>query len=108
MSLYSQYIKEREDKETIENDRGFLTYFFIPQGCYIQDLYVSPDYRHSHEASQLADQVVEIAKQKGISKLYGSVSPNSQGGTDSLKVLLAYGFKLDSCGPAGIIMVKDI
>jgi len=56
----------------------------------------------------MADQVAVIAKEKGFNKLYGSVVPTAKGSSESLKVLFAYGMRLDSAGPNAIITVKDI
>lgn len=108
MSLYGDYIKERLNKEIVESDVGFCTYFFVQDGVYIEDLYVKPEYRKGHIAANLADQVAEIAKQKGYKKMYGSVQPSSQGSTASLRVLLAYGMELESAQPNAIIMSKGI
>lgn len=108
MSLFGDYIKERLSKEIVENDLGFCTYFFLQDGVYIEDLYVRPEYRKGHIAAKLADQVAEIAKEKGFKKMYGSVRPSSKGSTDSLKVLFAYGMRLDSAGPDAVITVKEI
>lgn len=108
MSLFGDYIKERENKEIVEDSTGFATYSYLPQGVYIQDIYVAPDYRHAGTAAKFADQIAVIAKEKGHTKMYGSVMPSAKGATSSLKVLLAYGFQLDSAGPNAIIMVKDI
>lgn len=108
MSLYADYINERTGKEIVESDKGFATYYFHKDGCYIEDIYVQPDYRKSGEASNMANKIAEIAKSKGINKLYGTVCPSANNSTDSLKVLLAYGFKLDSSISNLIALVKEI
>lgn len=108
MSLFASYIKERENKDIIETDKGFATYYFVNDGCYIQDIYVNPDHRKECVAADMADQIASIAKEKGCDKLYGSVSPSANGSTSSLKVLLAYGFSLHSAANNFIVMVKDI
>lgn len=108
MSLYGQYIKERENKDIVEDDYGYATYFFINDGVYIQDIYVHPDHRHSNIASKYADEIANLAKQKGYKKMYGSVVPSMSHSTSSLKVLLSYGFRLESSERNAIIMVKDI
>ena len=108
MSLFAEYIRERCNKEIIETEKGFLTYFFIPAGVYIEDLYIKPDFRHSHEASKMADKVAEIAKARGVTKMYGTVMPSANNSTDSMKVLIAYGFKIDSAEHNAIVMVKEI
>lgn len=108
MSLFGQYIKERENKEIIETDQGFATYFYLNDGVYIENIYVAPDYRHLKGASKLADQIAELAKAKGYSKMYGSVAPSTNNSTDSLKVLLGYGFQLQSAEHNFISFVKEI
>lgn len=108
MSLYAQYIKERLNKEIIETEKGYAVYFFIQDGVYIEDIFVSPDHRHSHEAARMANEIADIARKQGYTKMYGSVKPSANYSTDSLKVLIAYGMKLKEAGPDAIIMVKDI
>lgn len=107
-SLFGQYIRERQNKEIVEDERGFCTYFYLKDGVYIEDLYVKPDHRQAGVASSYADKVAELAKAKGFNKMYGSVALMANHSTSSLKVLLAYGFQLDSAHNNSIILVKDI
>ncbi len=107
-SLFAQYIKERENKEIIESDIGFATYYFVDKNCYIQDIFVKSDFRKSGEASRLADEISKIAKENGCTKLYGSVVPSAKGSTESLHVLLHYGFKLNSSINNFIAMEKEL
>ncbi len=108
MSLYAQYIKEREGKEIVEDNQGFATYTFVHDGVYIQDLFVHPDFRQKGAASRYADQIAEIAKSKGYSKMYGSVCLSAKSCDDSLKVLQAYGFKLAHYDGGLLFMVKEL
>lgn len=108
MSLFGEYIQERENKGIIESETGFATYKFLNDGVYIEDIYVKPEARKSGEATRLADMICDIAKEKGMTKVFGSVSPSAIGSTASLKVLLAYGFRLDSCTNNFIWLVKEL
>ena len=108
MSLYAEYIQERLGKHIIESDKGFATYTFLQDGVYIEDIFVHKDHRQTKEASRMADQIAEIAKEKGFKKMYGSVKPTANHSTSSLKVLLAYGFRLIESGPDAILLVKEI
>ncbi len=108
MSLFSEYIKERGGKEIVESDKGFATYYYVNDGCYIEDIYVKEEFRKSGEASRLANEISEIAKSKGYKMLYGTVCPSANGSTSSLKVLLAYGFSLDSSMNNLIVMKKEL
>ena len=107
-SLYGQYIAERANQAIVEDEFGFATYMFTEKGVYIEDIYVLPDHRHEHRASKYADEIAKIAREKGCTKMYGSVVPSANHSTASLKVLLAYGFYLDSSTNNFILMVKDI
>lgn len=108
MSLYSEYIKEREGIETVESDRGFATFLFQDKECYIKDIYVRPEYRKTDEASTMANIIAEVAKRQGCKYLTGSVAPNTKGATESMKVLLAYGFKLAKSTPELIWFFKEL
>lgn len=108
MSLYGDYIKERLNKEIVEDERGFATYYYLADGVYIEDLFVAPDHRHENIASDYADRIAKLAKDKGYSKMYGSVVPSAKHSTSSLKVLLAYGFQLESSAINMIVMSKVI
>lgn len=108
MSLLADYFKEKGLKEIIEDENGFATYMFLPEGVYIEDIYVRPEARKSGHASKYADQIAEIARAKGFSKMFGSVVPSSNGSADSFRVLLAYGFQPNKCTNNLVIFVKDI
>lgn len=108
MSLYGQYIKERENKNIIENEVGFATFYFNQDCCYIEDIFVVPEQRKSHQAARFADEISIYAKEKGCKWLIGSVKPSASGSTESLKVLLAYGFKLSTAYDDQIYFKKDL
>jgi len=108
MSLYREYLKEYTDKEVIETEKGFATYSFTNDSVYIQDIYVSPNFRQSSAASEMADGIALLAKERGIKTMLGSVIPTGNNSTTSLKVLLAYGFRLDSCTNNFILFKKDL
>lgn len=97
MSLYSSYLSEKTDKEILETEHGFATYSFPdPQTVYIEDIYVLPKHRKTGEASLLATKIMGIAKERGCTKMVGTVQPSTKNSTDSLRVLLAYGMTLES------------
>lgn len=107
-SLYSMYLKEREGFDIIESDKGFATYKIIGQECYIRDIYVKPEFREQNIASEMADKIALIAKENKCSHLSGSVDTNVRGSTTSVKVLLAYGFKVLKNSFSMILFVKEI
>lgn len=108
-SLYAEYIKERENFEIIEDERGFATFKTFENGeCYIRDIFVRKEYRKSNIASMYADQITEIAKRRGCTYLTGTVSPKANGSTISMAVLLGYGFKLLDSQNDKIVFIKEI
>lgn len=109
MSLYGQYIKEREDYEILEDSEGFCTYKILDNGeCYIRDIYVIPELRRSNKAESMANKVAEIAIREGCKLLVGSVCTISKDPTTSLKVLLAYGMKFHSIQDNMIYLIKEL
>lgn len=93
MSLYSQYVKEREGGYVLELPHGFASYFIVGPECYIRDIYVEPAYRNDGLAARMADEITKIAKSKGCTVLTGSVHPEANRAEDSRKVLQFYGMK---------------
>lgn len=110
MSLFGEYVKERSNKSIIEDEYGFATYYaaFNNEYMYIEDLYVKPAFRKENRASIYADEIAEIARKKGIKKLLGSIDINTNNSTASMKVLLAYGFKLLDIKGQLIYLEKEI
>jgi hypothetical protein len=107
-SLYGKYIAEREGKHILEKEHGFATYLFESDYCYIVDIYVEPEHRRSKLCYQMADEIALEAKEKGYTKLVGSVCPQAIGATASLKVLLNYGFELMKSGTTMIYFIKEL
>lgn len=93
MSLYGDYIKEREDFDIIEDWRGFASYRIDGPVCYIRDIYIKPDQRKTKVHYEFSDKIVEIAKERGCTKLLGTVDPNDKAATRNIKVLLGYGLQ---------------
>ncbi len=110
MSLYGQYILERTTDKIVESPSGFATYRYINDGksVYIIDIFTVPESRKKGDAAALADIIAEEAKAKGCSEMLGTVCPSAKGSTISMKVLLAYGFELQSAVNDGIVLRKEL
>lgn len=108
MQQLALYLKEREGFDSIITDEGFACYRISGEECYIKDIWVAPDFRKSHIASKMADQITWIAKKSSCKFLTGSVAIGANNPETSIKVLLAYGFKLSGLVNGGIIFRKDI
>jgi GNAT superfamily N-acetyltransferase len=110
MSLWAEYLKEREGIETIEALDGFATYKLFPdtKECYIIDVYTKKEARKSGLAAGLADQITEIAKNHGCTILTGTVDPRLPSATTSVMVLVSYGMRLLRAEPSKLVFMKEI
>lgn len=108
MQHLANYLFEREGLESLVTDKGFATYVINGDDCYIKDIYVHRDFRKEGVASLLADGIAETARERGCKYLTGTVMPSANNSTDSIKVLLAYGFRLHSAVQNGIFFRKDL
>ena len=107
--MWADYQNERLGKQVIENDKGFAIYDYIDaEQCYLEDIYVKPEFRKTGVASELADIVTELAKAKGCKYLIGSVVCGLNGDTNAMKAFLAYGMRLSEVNGRVIILSKDI
>lgn len=108
MSLYADYIKERGVKGIVEIPEGFATYAISGEECYVEDVYVAPEHRKKGTCFNLADQIANLAKAKGCKYMTSTVVPSARGSTESVKVILAYGFKLAKAEHNAIWFYKEI
>jgi len=109
MSLWADYIKEREGTYTLEYpEQGFATYTFSGTECYIRDLYVSPVARKQGTATALANEISDIAKLRDCKTLTGTVCVGAKGDTASMKIFLQYGMKLHSVSGNMLVLSKDL
>lgn len=92
--MYADYVKERLGKEYHETANGFCIYSFGPNYVYIEEIYVKPEARFTYEGTELANTVCEIAQKRGIKYMVGTVCPEANGSTSSLKALLSYKMQL--------------
>lgn len=107
--LYAQYLKDREGGEVFEiQNQGFATYFINNQECYIRDVYVVPELRKTGICSSMVESISKIAKTKGCNYLITTVMPTAPYSTESIKVVLACGFKLVNSNSQLVYFKKDI
>lgn len=108
MSLFAEYKKERENKETYETEHGFATYVINGEECYIEDIYVRPEYRRFKYGTEIGNEVMRIAKEKGCKYLTGTVYTHLGDPTASVKSLFSFGFKVMSADKNVIYFLKEI
>lgn len=108
-SLYAEYINERGDAKIIELSQGFATYNILNQDqIYLMDVYIKPDYRRTHIASELANMVAVEGRKAGCKEMITTIIPTLNGSTISVKTVIGYGFKLKSAKENLIVFYKEI
>lgn len=105
-SLYAQFMEERENKLVYETKKGFITYCFSGDECYIESCYVIPAFRKKGVAANMANIVAESARAAGCKFMTCTVCPRVNGATDSLKAFLAYGFELVGVTADNLVILK--
>lgn len=93
MSLYGDYIAEREGKAIIEREYGFATYYINGPECYIADVFIAKDHRGKGLSVKLGIEIEDIAREKGCKFISFSIHPGSMGAEHSVLILLKEGFR---------------
>ena len=108
IDMYAAYLEELGAKHLFRNDKGFVIYSFVDNNCYIEDIFILPQYRGKQEFNSLADSIIKIANQKECKKLLGSVIPSISASTRNVKIMLDYGFKIVSSANNFIVFEKEV
>ena len=107
-NLYSLYLAEKEGKETLEiPDVGFITYKILGEVCHICIIYVKPLHRNAQNARNLVRAVIEKAGPncKSLTAVCNTSQTNT---TNTLKILLHYGFEVVGVERNDILLYKDL
>ena len=109
-SLYSKYLLEKEGKQTIETEKGFVTYKIVhAEGknlVHVCVLYIDPAYRNAFAAREL----INILKDKysaDCKAFTATVFTKQFNTTSTLKVLLYFGFEVVGLQGDEILLYKD-
>lgn len=105
--MYKQYFEEM-GSEVIETPYGWANYIVTGQECYIENIYVLPEYRKKKEASLIADKITEIAKERGCKYLLGSTNTKKPSVERSIQAIIGYGFKYLRSDENSIWYFKEI
>lgn len=93
MSLYSEYIKERENKSIIEFDNAFVSYKINNNFLFIEDMYIRPEYRKNN-ISKLLDTMIQYEAINNKCKyIICSVSTLASNWIKSIKVIRHSNYK---------------
>jgi len=106
---YKEYILETQHCKILETDYGFATYRIEGPLCYIIDVYVHPDQRSQKLSHELADIIVQEAKEMGCNQLLTTVNmSNPQENRENIYAILKYGFNLVRSNEHALYFIKRI
>lgn len=110
MSLYAEYIREREAgvSDIIENNLGFVVYSLLPGECFIKDIYVQPEFRKESYAERMITKVEIIAKRHGYNTLGALVDLTSPSYKDGFRLASKLGFVYKGRVDTAMIFHKEI
>lgn len=108
MSLYAQYLKEREDCEVLENEFGFLAYRITPgHGCFIRDFFTVPEERGKGHGKALWAELQMLAQKHDCTDFVAQVDTRTKTANESLNIILAHGFRVVSAEENRIFLFKE-
>lgn len=111
MSHYADYLKEAFNREVIEDERGFISFYILPEMptvCCFLDIYVAPKFRGMDEANTLEELAIDWAREHGCQKVLGSLNMKISTPERSMKKFLKYGYKLSHVNGDFMYFIKDI
>jgi GNAT superfamily N-acetyltransferase len=92
MSLWADYVREREGKEVIEGEHYFISYGIEGDYCVIGDMYVREEHREHGIGWMIFAQVISAALKKGCTYLVSTVSTADRNYARSIAIHKAGGF----------------
>lgn len=93
-SLYSQYVKEREGLEVLENSKSFAVYCVHRDNMFIKDFFVKKEFRQQGIGSDLLKKLFKIALDSDLKSVICQVDLKANGANHSLCKLLNRGFEV--------------
>lgn len=108
MSLFADYIKEREGLDTIENEHGFLSFRIINDVCYVRDLFVTKPERGRGYARVLYGQLLRVARDSQCKKISCFVDCRAPNAAESLAVILTGDFKVVAAEDGLITLEREL
>lgn len=108
MSFYSDYIKERENKQYVEFENGFIVYKIVDKECYLSDMYINKNTRGGDEVKNYISALVEIGKKNDCENITANIYLNDSGANRTLRAALKLDFKIIQANNNVIVIAKNI
>lgn len=106
--MYSDYLMERENIQTIENENSFFTFEYDGEFLGVPDLYIRPTYRCTSEFKKIITQICKVADSLRCKKVIGKVFKGANGANYALNIYLKIGFDISYEDEQTIYLVSSI
>ena len=108
MSMFKDYVKERlPNSEVIETEEGFIYYHVFGTECYIEDIYIKPEYRGMKISREFEAMV--ISQVEGICDcLTATVNIKANGAAESYRKLIGAGYEAIGTRDSAILFQKEL
>lgn len=102
----SKHVKQNRNGDILETPEGWIQYWRLPNGIYIDDLEVYNPGQQS--VLRLAGAVEAIAKEEGRKYLYTNLHPSIDGTARMLHIVSKFGFLPTTIDDVIIVLRKDL
>lgn len=92
MSLYSEYVMEREGYNCIEEEDYFYTYKKIGEALYLRDMYVRLESRRKGKAREIVTDIENKAKELNCNRVITTVDKETNNWEVNKKGIMSAGF----------------
>lgn len=106
--MWKDYVFEREGVEVLEHEHGFSLVKQVGDALYLQDVYVVPEFRRQGVGRSMLEIVEVVAAERGLKKVITSCDPKANDSTESMKAILACGFRMHTCENNLVYLIKEI
>ena len=105
--LYTKYLQEKEGKQTLEiKDKGFVTYKIVGEMCHVCILFVDPGHRRGDVARDLMNTLKYMTKNT-CKAFTAAVNTRQYDTSNTLKIILQYGFEVVDARDGDVLLYKD-
>lgn len=109
MSMYKDYVENQSGNRFVfETDFGFITYNYQEYFLRIEEVYVKPEARRQGNASLFYEMMDELAKERELKTVQGTIIIGTNGSEESLLCFLKNGFKLQYTKGVMIFLIKEL
>lgn len=107
-TLFAKYLSEREGKQIIEDERGFIVYKIVGEECYLAEGFVSEEARGSSAASDLFRHLLAAAQAEGCKAITANIHLIDPGAMRTLAAALKRGFRVASANNNVLLIIREV